>query len=92
MDNHQKKEDIICRFFLTLNKDILTATDLKQIIQHIDYDSKKIEVTIAEEILDLIKLADRKALLIVDEHGILFEKDPVLLRIHLLSPLMNLNF
>ncbi|CAB4387899.1 unnamed protein product [Rhizophagus irregularis] len=88
----KKAGNVICRFFLALNKDILTATDLKRIIQHVDYDSKEIEVTIAEEILDLIKLADRKSLLIVDEHGVLFEKDPVPVRIHLLSPLMNLNF
>ncbi|CAG8728893.1 11013_t:CDS:2, partial [Funneliformis caledonium] len=77
VESSKKAGDVICRFFLILNKDILTVTNLKQIIQHIDYDSKEIEVTIAKEILNLIKLADRKALLIVDEHVILFEKDPV---------------
>ncbi|CAG8577935.1 1518_t:CDS:2, partial [Funneliformis caledonium] len=68
VESSKKAGDVICRYFLALNKDILTATDLKRIIRHVDYDSKEIEVTIAEEILDLIKLADRKALLIVDEH------------------------
>ncbi|GES93088.1 hypothetical protein GLOIN_2v1482214 [Rhizophagus clarus] len=92
VESSRKAGEVICRFFLALNKDILTATYLKQIIRHVDYDSKKVEIIIAKDILDLIKLADRKTLLIVDEHGILFEKDPVPLRIHLLSPLMNLNF
>ncbi|CAG8651215.1 1173_t:CDS:2, partial [Funneliformis mosseae] len=39
----------------------------------------KIEVTIAEEILDLIKLADHKALLIVNEHGESFKFARVIL-------------
>ncbi|GBB90038.1 hypothetical protein RclHR1_01690023 [Rhizophagus clarus] len=92
VESSQKAGEVICRFFLVLNKDILTATYFKQIIRYVDYDSKEVEIIIAEDILDLIKLADCKTLLIVDEHGILFEKDPVPLRIHLLSPLMNLNF
>ncbi|CAG8625059.1 1541_t:CDS:2, partial [Ambispora leptoticha] len=84
---------VICEYFLALNKDILTAAELKKIVQFAsDRNPQQVMVTVAEGILGLIKLADRKALLIVDEHGILFEKDPVPLRIHLLSPLMNLNF
>ncbi|CAI2179629.1 19057_t:CDS:2, partial [Funneliformis geosporum] len=92
VESSKKAGEVICRYFLALNKDILTATELKRIVRNVNDSSAEVEVIIAEEILDLIKLADRKALLIVDEHGILFEKDPVPLRIHLLSPLMNLNF
>ncbi|CAI2189216.1 11414_t:CDS:2 [Funneliformis geosporum] len=92
VESSKKAGEVICRYFLALNKDILTATELKRIVRNVNDPSAEVEVIIAEEILDLIKLADRKALLIVDEHGILFEKDPVPLRIHLLSPLMNLNF
>ncbi|CAI2168627.1 18817_t:CDS:2 [Funneliformis geosporum] len=86
----KRAEKVICRYFLALNKDILTAAELKEIVQH--DSSVEVEVAVAEAILHLIKLADHKALLIIDEHDILFEKDPVPLRIHLLSPLMNLNF
>ncbi|CAG8578407.1 1616_t:CDS:2, partial [Acaulospora morrowiae] len=84
---------VICRYFLTLNKDILTAAELKKIVRFAsNRNLQQVMITVAEEILDLIKLANRKTLLIVDEHGILFEKEPVPLRIHLLNPLMNLNF
>ncbi|CAG8534716.1 1963_t:CDS:2 [Paraglomus brasilianum] len=93
VESSEKAGAVICRYFLALNKDILTAAELKKIVQFAsNRNPQQVVVTVAEEILDLIKLADHKALLIVDEHGILFEKDPVPLRIHLLSPLMNLNF
>ncbi|CAG8706855.1 4589_t:CDS:1, partial [Acaulospora morrowiae] len=93
VESPEKAGEVICRYFLALNKDILTAAELEKIVQCAsDRNTQQIWVTVAEQILDSIKLARRKALLIVDEHGILFEKEPVPLRIHLLSPLMNLNF
>ncbi|CAG8677760.1 5041_t:CDS:2 [Acaulospora morrowiae] len=93
VESPEKAGEVICRYFLALNKDILTAAELEKIVQCAsDRNTQQIWITVAEQILDLIKLARRKALLIVDEHGVLFEKDPVPLRIHLLSHLMNLNF
>ncbi|CAG8622299.1 4180_t:CDS:2 [Ambispora gerdemannii] len=93
VESSETAGEVICEYFLALNKDILTAAELKKIVRFAsDRNPQQVMVTVAEGILGLIKSTDRKALLIVDEHGILFEKDPVPLRIHLLSPLMNLNF
>ncbi|RHZ82057.1 hypothetical protein Glove_114g216 [Diversispora epigaea] len=93
VESSETAGEVICEYFLALNKDILTAAELKKIVRYArDRNPQQVMVTVAERILGLIKSTDRKALLIVDEHGILFEKDPVPLRIHLLSPLMNLNF
>ncbi|CAG8494829.1 20670_t:CDS:2 [Gigaspora rosea] len=83
-----KAEEAICSYFLAQNKDILTATELERIVQKVN-GSSEVEVTIAGAILDFIKSANCKALLIVDEHGALFEKDSLPL---FLRPLMNLNF
>ncbi|RHZ81939.1 hypothetical protein Glove_116g8 [Diversispora epigaea] len=85
--------EVICTYFLALNKDILTAANLKWIVRHADYPSDKVEVFVAENILDFLKTSDHKTLLIVDEHGALFEKDPpVPTRLPVLGPLMNLNY
>ncbi|RHZ64411.1 hypothetical protein Glove_325g28 [Diversispora epigaea] len=93
VESSEKAGTVICKCFLALNKDILTAAELEKIVQFAsNCNSQQVVVTVAEEILDFIRSADRKVLLIVDEYGILFEKDPVPLRIHLLSPLMNFNF
>ncbi|KAF0534967.1 hypothetical protein F8M41_009759 [Gigaspora margarita] len=93
VDNSERAGEVICMYFLAQNKDILTATELEKIVRNVKDLSVGVEVTIAGKILDLIKYADCKVLFIVDEHGILFEKDPVVpLRIRLLSPLMNLSF
>ncbi|RIB07944.1 hypothetical protein C2G38_2212947 [Gigaspora rosea] len=83
-----KAEEAICSYFLAQNKDILTATELERIVQKVN-GSSEVEVIIAEAILGFIKSANCKALLIVDEHGALFEKDSLPL---FLRPLMNLNF
>src|SRR4051794_1884294 len=87
-----KAGEVICRYFLALNKDILTATELKTLVKHVDADQSRAEVFVAEEILDMLKISGRKTLLIVDEHGALFEKNPVPLRLPVLGPLMHLNY
>ncbi|KAF0403451.1 hypothetical protein F8M41_009230 [Gigaspora margarita] len=93
VDNSDSAGKVICRYFLAQNKDILTATELEKIVENVRDPSVGVEVAIAGQIIDLIKLADRKVLFIVDEHGILFEKNLVVpLRIPLLIPLMNLSF
>ncbi|RIB01947.1 hypothetical protein C2G38_2229211 [Gigaspora rosea] len=83
-----KAEEAICSYFLAQNKDILTATELERIVQKVN-GSSEVEVIIAVAILVFINSANCKALLIVDEHGALFEKDSLPL---FLRPLMNLNF
>ncbi|CAG8501125.1 14816_t:CDS:1, partial [Acaulospora colombiana] len=85
--------EVICKYFLIQNKDILTATNLEQIVRHADYPSEKLEVIVADNILDFLKTSDSKTLLIVDEHGALFEEDPPLpKRLPILGPLKNLTF
>ncbi|CAG8621823.1 12750_t:CDS:2 [Ambispora gerdemannii] len=82
---------VICKYFLALNKDILTGAELELLVENenIDYSSSKVAGKILE---NLLKQVDRKTLLIIDEHGVLFEKDPVPERLHILKPLMNLTF
>ncbi|RHZ57822.1 hypothetical protein Glove_383g8 [Diversispora epigaea] len=94
VESSDKAGAVICKYFLALNKDILTASELKKIVQFAsDRNPQQVLVTVGEEIIDLIKLADRNALLIVDEHGALFEEDPpVPKRLPILGPLMNLNY
>ncbi|CAG8613256.1 11032_t:CDS:2 [Ambispora gerdemannii] len=82
---------VICKYFLALNKDILTGAELELLVknENVDYSSSKV----AGKILgNLLKQVDRKTLLIIDEHGVLFEKDPVPERLYILKPLMNLTF
>ncbi|RIB04574.1 hypothetical protein C2G38_2222008 [Gigaspora rosea] len=90
VDTPERAGEVICSYFFAQNKDISTATELEKIVSKVNNPSVEIEAIITGGIIDFIKLVDRKALFIVDEHGVLFEKDP--LRIHLLNPLMQLNF
>jgi hypothetical protein len=84
--------EVICRYFFALNKDILTATDLTHIVRHAGRGDED-EIFVAEDIFDFLKISDRKTLLIIDEHGALFEDDPpVPARLPILSPLKNLNY
>ncbi|RUS34197.1 hypothetical protein BC938DRAFT_481975 [Jimgerdemannia flammicorona] len=83
----------ICKRFLSINKDILTAAELKQLVQHED-KSKPLVVSIAATIFcDLLQQISRKTLLVVDEHGVLFISDPPTpQRLPVLIPLMSLTY
>ncbi|CAG8844716.1 6977_t:CDS:1, partial [Gigaspora margarita] len=70
-----RAREMICMYFLAQNKDILTVIELEIIVLHVNDLSVKVKSTIAKGILDLIKLVNYKTLLIVDKHGVLFEKD-----------------
>ncbi|CAG8483645.1 17138_t:CDS:2 [Acaulospora morrowiae] len=83
---------VICEYFLTLNKNILTGAEFKLLMEN-EKDVDCSFSNIARRILgELLKQVYRKTLLIIDEHGALFEKDPVPERLHILGPLMNLTF
>ncbi|RHZ75624.1 hypothetical protein Glove_212g119 [Diversispora epigaea] len=72
----KKSGEVICKYFIAQNKDILTAAELKRLVQYADRYS--VEVAATGEILgNLLKRVDRKTLLIVDEHGVLFENKTV---------------
>ncbi|CAG8687182.1 3992_t:CDS:2, partial [Ambispora gerdemannii] len=57
--------EVICKYFLALNKDILTVVELKRLVRYAD-NSSPVAVAVAEEILGLLK-----------QHGALFKNDPV---------------
>jgi len=83
----------ICARFLALNKDILTIADFKVMTMGNSTDSKE-AVTIAAGFIFgyLLKQLKRKTLLVIDEHGALFEPEPPIPKIQpLLNPLMQLN-
>ncbi|CAG8653907.1 10961_t:CDS:2, partial [Funneliformis mosseae] len=70
----------ICKRFFALNKDILTSTDLELLLEFVNYDD--LDTDIMEE-----------SLLIVDEHGALFDSNiPVPDRLTSLSPLKSLTY
>lgn len=82
---------VICKFFLALNRDILTATNLEKIVPA--DNTKNIEIFIAENILEFLKMSDSKTLFIVDEHGALFENVPSTPeRLPVLNAFMSLNY
>ncbi|KAF9306176.1 hypothetical protein BG003_001088 [Podila horticola] len=66
----------VVKRFLALNKDILTGAELEMLVN--DYDGKDDFSTKAVYIIFryLLMSRDRKTLLLVDEHGKLFEKVP----------------
>jgi hypothetical protein len=83
----------ICKFFLALNKDILTATDLALLMRHADDSKISAEESTTSIIFgDLLQQENCKTLLIIDEHGALFEKETVPNRLTVLGPLMHLNY
>ncbi|KAI7829763.1 hypothetical protein BC939DRAFT_523399 [Gamsiella multidivaricata] len=66
----------LVRRFLALNKDILTGNELEMLVN--EYNGKYHVSTHAVWAIfrDLLMSWDRKTLLLVDEHGKLFEKEP----------------
>ncbi|CAG8474931.1 9704_t:CDS:1 [Paraglomus occultum] len=83
----------ICHRFLSLNKDILTAAELKKLVEHEDR-SKPLVVSCAATIFgDILQRTNRKTLLVVDEHGALFDNDPPApVQLPILKPLMTLTY
>lgn len=81
----------ICKRFLAMNKDILTAAELKQLVAYAGVGD--IFASCAGVIWGLFKQKNRKTLLVVDEHGTLFDVDPpVPDRLYNLQPLKVLTF
>ncbi|KAF9278412.1 hypothetical protein BGZ88_000583 [Linnemannia elongata] len=74
-DENESALEVVKRF-LALNKDILTGAELAMLLN--DYDGTRNMSRNALSVIfgTLIKSWDRKTLLLVDEHGKLFEKEP----------------
>lgn len=86
----------ICMRFLALNKDILTKhhfNKLLSLLSHSEENEEKVYQTVASNIMDdLLKQLEEKTLIVIDEHGILFEPDPPIPHRQIrLNPLMHLN-
>ncbi|KAF9943611.1 hypothetical protein BGZ70_005716, partial [Mortierella alpina] len=66
----------VVKRFLAMNKDILTGAELEILVR--DYNGRGDILTDAASLIfqDLLMSRDRKTLLLVDEHGKLFEKEP----------------
>lgn len=81
----------ICARFLALNKDILTVADFEVMTSGHPIDDEKVLNRAANSILTrLLKQLGKKTLLVVDEHGALFESDPAIHKSQLLLyPLMH---
>src|SRR6185369_2546394 len=80
----------ILHHFLSINKDILTTAELRELVNHKDR-SKALVVSCAATIFGhLLKCETHKTLLVIDEHGILFNNDPSPVQFPVLYPLMDL--
>ncbi|KAG0357638.1 hypothetical protein BGZ54_000262 [Gamsiella multidivaricata] len=83
----------LVRRFLALNKDILTGNELEMLVN--EYNGKYHVSTHAVWAIfrDLLMSWDRKTLLLVDEHGKLFEKEPyVPVKFKSLNPLLSYHW
>ncbi|KAI1292364.1 hypothetical protein EDD11_008791, partial [Mortierella claussenii] len=91
-DENESALQVVKRF-LALNKDILTGTELEMLVDEYD-GTRNISRNALSIIFDpLLKSRDRKALLLVDEHGKLFEREPyVPQKFKSLNPLKSYNW
>ncbi|RIA94344.1 hypothetical protein C1645_734870 [Glomus cerebriforme] len=87
----KQSSEVIVRYFLAINKDILTAAELENLVQKIRTDSV---VPFAEAMWDMLQQKNCKILVVVDKHGVLFshKTTPAPLRLHILKPLMKLTY
>ncbi|KAG0256493.1 hypothetical protein BGZ95_005479 [Linnemannia exigua] len=78
LDKNKQDESAlqVVKRFLAMNKDILTGAELEILVR--DYNGTGDILTDAASLIfqDLLMSRDRKTLLLVDEHGKLFEKEP----------------
>ena len=82
----------ICKRFLALNKDIITAAELKEMVTFEDTTTPLV-ISCAETIFEsLLQRQERKTLCIIDEQGALFESStPAPDRFVVLQPLKTFN-
>ncbi|KAK3842240.1 MAG: hypothetical protein J3R72DRAFT_139903 [Linnemannia gamsii] len=78
-DKNEAALDLVKRF-LVLNKDILTGAELGMLVNNYNGTRKISRDALSVIFRMLLKSRDRKTLLLVDEHGKLFEQEPYLPR------------
>ncbi|KAF9992510.1 hypothetical protein BGZ79_002998, partial [Entomortierella chlamydospora] len=83
--------ELICQLFLSINKDILTASELNGMVVH--ESTANLCVSSASRILTkLLQSGNQKTLFVVDEHGALFpEGDSAPKRFPVLGPLKSFS-
>ncbi|KAG0333772.1 hypothetical protein BG004_000698 [Podila humilis] len=91
-DENESALQVVKRF-LALNKDILTGTELEMLVNEYN-GTRNISRNALSVIFDpLLKSRDRKTLLLVDEHGKLFEREPYVPdKFRSLFPLMSYHW
>ncbi|KAF9370219.1 hypothetical protein CPB97_002923, partial [Podila verticillata] len=76
IDDENESALLLVTCFLALNKDILTGTELEKLVNNYDGTRDISRNALSVMFGTLLKTKDRKTLLLVDEHGKLFERDP----------------
>lgn len=86
----------ICKHFFTLNKDIITSTDLELLLEFINYDDLNTDIIgkyFSKIFTELFKTISHKILLVIDEHRALFDgKISVPDQLPSLAPLKYLTY
>lgn len=77
-DDENRSALQIVERFLAINKDILTGAELEMLINDYDGTRKVSRNALSVIFQTLLMSRDRKTLLLIDEHGALFEKEPYL--------------
>ncbi|RUP45519.1 hypothetical protein BC936DRAFT_148062 [Jimgerdemannia flammicorona] len=91
-DTSESTAKVICKYFLALNKDILTAAELELLVQGANVSTPIANAAAGTILGELLKQVDRKTLLVVDEHSALFKDYPVPTRLPILAPLKILTW
>ncbi|KAF9356847.1 hypothetical protein BGX26_004662 [Mortierella sp. AD094] len=90
-DLQEESSEEICQRFLSINRDILTATELKDLVKNVRGKSN-VATSFVNALWGLIRQQTRKTLLVVDEHRALFESEsPTPIRFPVLRPLLDLS-
>ncbi|GJJ77452.1 hypothetical protein EMPS_09811 [Entomortierella parvispora] len=66
----------VVKRFLGMNKDILTGADLEKLVKNYNGLIDELTAAVSTIFRDLLKSKDRNTLLLVDEHGKLFDQEP----------------
>ncbi|KAG0368649.1 hypothetical protein BGZ54_001508 [Gamsiella multidivaricata] len=83
----------ICKQFLAINRDILTAAKLRELVTYEDRSTPLVMSSAATILGSLLQRREHKSLCIIDEHGVLFASDPpVPARLVVLQPLKTFNY
>ncbi|CAG8746551.1 5541_t:CDS:2, partial [Funneliformis caledonium] len=90
LNTDEESSKVIAKYFLAINKDLLTAAELGKLVEAIRTDD--FAVPFVEAIWNMLQQKYRKTFFLADEHGALFSNEPVPARLHILKPMMRLTY